>query len=258
MSIRIRNKNAILELLKNGADFEKIVLADDLMRDDLTKEILSIANSQNVPIKKIPRRKMDKGRSGKSQEVLVGFLIPKNDWSLDNLLDDLLKRNCDPFFLLINRIGYANNIGLIARTAFAAGVNGLIFQAEKSQFFNEETLHFSMGAIARIPLVKMSVFEALKELRKNNIKTFSLQMDGAAYFKENLSGPVAFVLGAEGKGVSEKVSSRCDKKLAIPMSQGIDSINVGASAAVILYEKVRQEGMDYLTRNSQGRVFDKK
>lgn len=250
MMIKIRNKNAILELLKGGADFEKIILADDLKQDDLTKKILSTAASQNILIKKMPYRRMDKGRSGKSQEVLIGFLIPKNNWSLKDLLDDLSKRNRDPFFLLINRVGYANNIGVIARTAFAVGVNGLIFQGEESRFLNEETLHFSMGAIARIPLVKMNIFEALKELQKNGIKTFSLQIGGATYFKEDLTGPVAFVLGAEGKGVSEKVSSRCDKKLTIPMRKEIDSLNVGASASIILYEKVRQEGSDFLAKNN--------
>ena len=247
MSIKVRNKNAILELLKGGVDFEKIILADDLKQDDLTKEILLIATNLNIPIEKMPRHRMDKGRSGKSQEVLVGFLVPKNDWLLKDLLDDLSKKNRDPFFLLINRVGYANNIGVIARTAFAAGVNGLIFQGEKDSFLNEETLHFSIGAIARIPLVKMNIFEALKELRKYSIKTFSLQMGGKTYFNEDLSGPISFVLGAEGKGVSEKVSSRCDKKLTIPMRKEIDSLNVGISAAIILYEKVRQEGTNYLT-----------
>ena len=240
-TIKVRNKNAILELLKDNADFEKIVLANDLKQDDLTKEILSMAISRNVLINKIPRRRMDKGRSGESQEVLIGFLIPKNNWLLRDILDDLLKKNRDPFFLLMNRVGYANNIGVIARTAFAAGVNGLIFQGEQGRFINEETVHFSMGAIVRIPFVKMSIFEALKELQKNGIKTFSLQMGGTTYFKEDLTGPVAFVLGAEGEGVSEKVSSRCDKKLTIPMRKEMDSLNVGISAAIILYEKVRQE-----------------
>lgn len=244
-SIKIRNKNAILELLKDKVDFEKIILADDLKQDDLTKEILSIAVNRNVSIEKVPRRRMDKGRSGESQEVLIGFLIPKNTWSLNNLLDDLLKNNRDPFFLLINRVGYANNIGVIARTAFATGVNGLIFQGEQDRFLNEETLHYSIGAIARVPLVKMNIFEALKELKKSGVKTFSLQMNGVTYFKEDLTGPVAFVLGAEGEGISEKVSSRCDKKLTIPMRKEIDSLNVGVSAGIILYEKVRQEGISH-------------
>jgi len=242
-TIKVRNKNALLELLKDEVNFEKIVLADDLKKDDLVREILSVAHNRKIPVEKILRRKMTKGRSGTSHESLVGFMISKNIQSLKSLLDDLLKKNQDPFFLLINRVSYTSNIGVIARTAFAAGVNGLIFQGEEDRFLNEETLHFSMGAIARIPLVKMNIFESLKELQKNGLKTYSLQMGGTTYFKEDLTGPVAFVLGDEGEGLSDKISSRCYKKISIPMRQDIDSLNVGVSAAVILYEKLRQENL---------------
>jgi len=247
-TLKVRNKNAIIELLRGGANFEKISIVKDLKQDDLTKEIVSTAKSRGIQIKIDPIGKMPKRRNGQTKEVLIGFLILENIWSLKNLLDELRKKNQDPFFLLVNRVDFESNIGIIARTAFAAGVNGLVFQGEENRFLNEETLHFSIGAIARIPLVKMNIFEALKELKENGIKTFSLQMGGAAYFKEDVTGPVAFVLGAEGKGVSEKVSSRCDKKLTIPMRKDIDSLNVGISAAIILYEKIRQEGSDFLTR----------
>lgn len=239
--LKVRNKNAILELLKGGANFEKITLVSNLKQDDLTKEIVSVAKNRRVPIKTFPSRKMAKGRGGKSREVLVGFLILENNWSLTKLLDNLYENNRNPFFLLLNRVKYKNNIGVIARTAFAAGVNGLIFQGEENQFLNEETLHFSVGAIARMPLIKMNIFQALKELKKNNIKIFSIQMGGKSIFKEDLSGPVVFVLGSEDEGLSEIVSNKCDGKLSIPMHKGIDSLNVGISAAIVLYEKVRQE-----------------
>jgi 23S rRNA (guanosine2251-2'-O)-methyltransferase len=246
--LKIRNKNAMMELLRDGANFEKISIVKNLKQDNLTKEIISTAKSRGIQIKIDPIRKMPKRRGGQTREVLTGFLILENTWPLKNLLDELYKKNQDPFFLLINRVDFESNIGMIARTAFAVGVNGLIFQGEEDRFLNEETLHFSMGAIARIPLVKMNIFEALKELKEYGVKTFSLQMGGTTYFKEDVTGPVAFVLGAEGKGVSEKVSSRCDKKLTIPMRKDIGSLNVGISAAIILYEKVRQEDSNFLTR----------
>ncbi len=241
MSIRIRNKNAILELLQEGLNFEKITIAHDLKQDDLTKEILSIASQKKIPVEKILRRKMIRGRSRRSQEVLIALLNPNNEWTLKDLLNDLARKNEDPFFVLIHRVTYENNIGLIARTAFAAGANGLIFQGEKDNFLNEETLHFSTGAIARIPLVKMSIFESLKALKKNGIRTFSLQADGKVHFKEDLTGPIAFVLGGEREGLSDKISDRSDQKLSIPMKKGINSLNVGISAGIIFYEKIRQE-----------------
>lgn len=240
-TLKIRNKNALLELLHSEATFEKITIVSGLEQDNLTKEIIATANRRAIPIEKTPIRKMAKRRGRQAREVLVGFLVAEDSHSLKDLLNELYQKNQDPFLLLINRVGLESNIGVTARTAFAVGVNGLIFQGDENRFLNEETLHFSMGAIARIPLVKMNIFAALKELQKNAIKTFCLQMGGTTYYDENLSGPVAFVLGAEGKGASEEVASRCDQKLAIPMRPGIDSLNVGVSAGIVLYEKVRQD-----------------
>ncbi len=241
-TLKVRNKNAMKELLQGGIDFEKISVVSGLEQDNLTKEILSIAKGNGVQIESAPIRKMEKRRSGQTKEVIIGFININNIWTLPDLLDDLYKKDENPFFLLINKVDFESNIGVIARTAFAAGVNGLIFQGDEEDFINDETLHFSIGAIARIPLVKMNIFEALKKLQKNGIKTFCLQMDGDIYYKEDLSGPVAFILGAEGKGVSNEVAGKCEKKISIPMHSGIDSLNVGVSAGIVLYEKRRQDG----------------
>ena len=240
-TIKIRNKNAIIELLKGGKVFEKILLAEGLKPDALTKNILALAGKRKIPVETKPWKMMEKGRSGGTPEVLLGLLAEPSDWKLKDILADISIHNQLPFFLILNRVNYPSNIGFIARTAFAAGVNGLFYQGDKELFLNEETIHFSLGAIARIPLIKMSVFEALNELKSNNVKTYALHMQGETYFKEDLTGPAAFVLGAENEGLSEKICDRCDQKLSIPMQSGIDSLNVGATAAIVLYEKIRQD-----------------
>lgn len=240
--LKVRNKNVMIELLKSGADFEKISIVSDLEKDSLTEEIISTAESRGIRIETVSIGKMAKRRSGETREVLVAFLILERIWSLKNLLDKLYEEGKDPFFLLLNRVDFESNIGRIARTAYAAGVNGLFFQGDEDRFLNEESLHFSMGSLAKIPLVKMNIFEALKEFQREGIKTFGLQMGGNNYYDENLSGPVAFVLGEEGGGVSEDVLKKCNKKISIPMKQGIDSLNVAISAGIVLYEKVRQDG----------------
>jgi len=239
--LRVRNKKVILELLQGEVVFEKLVVAENLDQDDLTRKIVSQARSMNVLIETIPRSKMEKRRTGQSHEAIIGFLKSPRTVSIKDLFDNLYGQGKEPFFLLLNKVDFPNNLGVMIRAAFAAGINGVIFQSLTEEFFNEDVVHFSMGTIVRIPLIKMSIFEALKELKKNNIKTFALQMGGRVYFEEDLSGPVAFVLGAEKQGVSDTVSSRCDKKLSIPMSSGIDSLNVSSAASIVLYEKVRRE-----------------
>lgn len=240
-SIRIRNKNAILELLEGGANFSKIVLAQGLKQDDLIKKILSIAKQKGVSIEKATPQKMTKRKGGDNREAIFGSLIPNNTWNLEDLLESIYTKDQNPFFLLLNRVGYDSNLGAITRTAFAAGVNGLIFQGKQEDFLNEETVNLSAGAIARIPFVKMSIFKAIEELQKNGISVFSLEMSGKLHFNEDLTGPMAFVLGAEQQGLSDTIMDRCDKKISVPMKKGIGSLNVSSAAAIVIYEKVRQE-----------------
>jgi 23S rRNA (guanosine2251-2'-O)-methyltransferase len=87
----------------------------------------------------------------------------------------------------------------------------------------------------------MGIFEALKELKRNDIPTYCLMMDGQSIYKTKLNGAVALILGAEDKGISMEVASKCRGTISIPMKKGLDSLNVGISAGIVLYEKVRQE-----------------
>jgi 23S rRNA (guanosine2251-2'-O)-methyltransferase len=127
------------------------------------------------------------------------------------------------------------------RTAFAVGVNGIIVNPQKKSIITHETIRISMGAAERVPLVEMKLFEALKVLKENDIKTYAVHMEGKNYYEENLKGPIAFVLGAEDVGISTGILERVDGAVSIPMREGIGSLNVSSTAAVLVYEKLRQE-----------------
>lgn len=240
-TITVRNKNVLFELLNSGFKFENVKILAGLKQDPLTTKIIETARRHGITVQSVPIHQMPRSRSGNHHEAITANLPIENDETLDSLLTKLYQKNETPFFLLLNRVTYSSNLGVIIRTAFASGVNGVFYQGDKSQLVNDEIFHSSMGTIARVPLIKMTIFDALNNLKNEGIKTYSIQMNGSPYFNENLIGPAAFVLGEEGEGLSDNVSNRCDKKLAIPMRPGIDSLNVSASASIILYEKVRQE-----------------
>jgi len=157
------------------------------------------------------------------------------------LLDSIYKDKKLPFFLILNDLKYSQNIAAIMRSAFAAGVNGVIVNPQKKSIVSDETIRISMGAAERIPLVEMNLFNALKTLKENDIKVYAVDMDGEYYYDADLTGPVAFVMGAEDVGISAGIMERVDSKISIPMREGIGSLNVSASAAVLVYEKLRQE-----------------
>ncbi|KUK77267.1 MAG: RNA methyltransferase, TrmH family group 3 [candidate division WS6 bacterium 34_10] len=238
--IQIESKNALLELLLDDRDFERIYVASNAFKDQKTREIVKIANEKNIPIIKVPRRVLSrKARTG--AESVVGVMVSQNTWGLDELLDKIYQEEKIPFFLILDNIKYTQNIAAIMRTAFAVGVNGIIVPPSHKPLVTDETIRISMGAAERIPLVEMNLFEAVKKLKEEDIKVVGVHMDGQEYFKKNLKGPITFILGAEDVGVSTGMLERVDEKISIPMKEGIGSLNVSVSGAILMYEKLRQE-----------------
>lgn len=239
--IQIESKNALLELLKEGRKFERIYISSNAYKDDKTKEIVDIAGRKRVPMFKISRREINRRVRTSKSENIIGMMYSENDWKLSDLLEKLYSENKQPFFVVLDDIKYTQNIAAIMRTAFGGGVNGIIISPQKKQIVTNETIRVSMGAAERIPIVETNLFDAIKELKKNDIKVVGITMEGKTYFEANLKGPVALVMGAEDYGISTGVLERCDEKISIPMREGIGSLNVSASAAILIYEKLRQE-----------------
>ncbi len=239
--IQIESKNALLELLKEGREFDKIFVASNAFKDEKSKEILQLAGKNKIPVMKVSRRTLNRKLRSSSSESIVAYMYSDNDWSLDDLLESIYKDGKQPFFLILDDLKYSQNIAAIMRTAFGAGVNGVIINPQKKSIISDETIRISMGAAERIPLVEMNLFNAVKTLKDNDIKVYGVDMEGEYYYDTNLTGPIAFVLGAEDVGISTGIMERVDAKIAIPMREGIGSLNVGASAAVLVYEKLRQE-----------------
>lgn len=239
--IQVESKNALLELLRDGRDFEKIYIVSSAFKDKKSLEILQLASKKKIPIVKISRRAINRRLRSSASESVVGLMYSQNDWKLDELLKTIDEEGKQPFFLILDNLKYSQNIAAIMRTAFGAGVNGIIVNPQEKSLISDETIRISMGAAERVPLVEMNLFSALKVLKKNGVCVYAVDMNGKNYFEEDLRGPVALVLGAEDVGISPKVLERVDGRISIPMREGIGSLNVSSSAAILVYEKLRQE-----------------
>jgi len=239
--IQIESKNALLELLKEGREFEKIYAVGNAFKDPKSREIYDLASKKKIPVIKVSRRAINRRLRSSSSESIIGLMYSQNDWSLEELLSVIHEEGKQPFFLILDNLKYSQNIAAIMRTAFASGVNGIIVNTLNKSLISDETIRISMGAAERVPLVETNLFNAIKTLKKNAIKIYAVDMEGKTYFEEDLTGPVAFVMGAEDTGISSGILERVDGRISIPMREGIGSLNVSSSAAILLYEKLRQE-----------------
>ena len=239
--IQVDSKNAILELLKAGKSFEKIYIATNAFKDPKTLMILEEARKRDVPIIKVPRRSIDRKSRGRGTKSVLGLLISENSWALDDLLNHLFSQKKNPFFLILDDIKYAQNIGAIFRVAYASGVNGIILPVKNTSYIDSEVTRVSMGASERVPIVEMGIFEAMKDLQKNDVKILALQNEGEIYYDANLVGPLAIVIGSEDEPISSKILERVDGTVSLPMREGIGSLNISVSTGILCYEKLRQE-----------------
>jgi TrmH family RNA methyltransferase len=147
----------------------------------------------------------------------------------------------DPLVVVMERVEKPGNLGAILRTCDGAGVSALIVCDELTDVYNPNVVRASLGAAFTVPSVTCTNKEALEFLRSRGVRIAAavVQAEGD-YFTKDLSGPCAIVVGSEQEGLSDFWCRNADAQVRIPMLGKVDSLNVSVSAAVMIYESVRQ------------------
>jgi TrmH family RNA methyltransferase len=177
----------------------------------------------------------DKIVYGDRTEGILGLVEPP-----ERKLDGL-KLQKDPLVVVLESVEKPGNLGAVLRTADGAGADALIVCDEKTDLFNPNVIRASLGTIFSVPTVSCSNQAALQFLRGQGIKIIAAVVGAQEeYFKKDLKAGCAIVLGSEQDGLSDFWMKNADEKVCIPMSGKVDSLNVSVSAAVLVYEVVRQ------------------
>jgi tRNA G18 (ribose-2'-O)-methylase SpoU len=205
-------------------------------------------------------------------ETLVGFPLFQGVLAIGKIppqasLAEILQKSPAPkLFVAIDELSNAENLGALVRNCVAFGVHGLIVGETSSSPFLRRAVRNSMGAIFQLPVVELNrrdelreslikkqfgtrgthpsetLAHTLHELRTRGIRCLAAHphASGKTLSQANFSGDCCVVFGSEGHGISKTVLEACDEAVAIPMANDVDSLNVGAAAAVFLYEANRQ------------------
>ena len=157
-------------------------------------------------------------------------------------LQDLKLSDC-PLILVLESVEKPGNLGAVLRTADAAQVDAVLVCDPLSDLYNPNTIRSSIGCIFTNQVVACSSPEAIAWLREKNISIFAAALTAADFYHEtDLSGPVALIMGTEATGLSKIWLNGADHQIKIPMLGRIDSLNVSISAAVLVFEAMRQRG----------------
>src|SRR5690606_26980322 len=172
--------------------------------------------------------------------VAIGGLISFQP--LQETLSSVVDEGKVPLVLVLDGITDTRNLGAIARSAYCYGAHALVIPAGNNAAVTEEAIKTSAGALLHLPVCRVaSVQEAIDLLHLNGLQIVATTLQGTGPVSAvRLDVPIAFVLGAEDKGVSPYVLQRADHLSRIPMGDRFDSLNVSVAAGILLYEAFQQ------------------
>lgn len=156
-------------------------------------------------------------------------------------LDSLGKVGEDALFVVLERVEKPGNLGAVLRSADAAGVTAVIVCDSLTDLYNPNLIRSSIGALFTVPTVACTSEECIRFLKANGVKILTAQLqDSLPYYDTNMRQATAIVMGTEATGLTDQWRKAADSHIRIPMLGKLDSLNVSVSAAILMFEAVRQ------------------
>ena len=244
----IIGRNAVREAIKAGRSIDRILVTPE--GDGSLKEIVGLARDQKLVIRETDRKKLDElcmpfGHGGKpaNHQGIVAYAAGVSYCAVSDILDAAKARGEAPFVIVLDGVEDPHNLGSILRSAEQAGAHGVIIGKRRSAQVSAAAVKASAGAVEYIKVSRVvNISAALEELKKAGLWIAGADMAGDSMYNTKLQGPLALVIGGEGEGLSHLVKERCDLLTSIPMRGHLDSLNAGVAAAVLMFEKRRQDG----------------
>ncbi|MDF1688834.1 MAG: 23S rRNA (guanosine(2251)-2'-O)-methyltransferase RlmB [Cycloclasticus sp.] len=215
----------------------------DRQRKDVKLQIIKeTLDDVGIRVEYADKKTLEKlSNNGNHQGVLLTVKLPQ-EHTEEALKKAVKERDGQAFYLVLDQVTDPHNLGACLRTALAAGVQGVIVPKDNACRLNATVCKVASGAAEVLPVYRVTnLVRTLKYL-----KTEGIWLSGAAgeatldVFDAELTGSVAIVMGAEGKGLRQLTQQQCDQLVKIPMSEKMESLNVSVAAGVILYEVFRQ------------------
>ena len=231
---------AVIEAIQSGKEIDKLLIKKDI-NGELIGELFEVVKAYQVPVQRVPIEKINR-ITRKNHQGVLAFLSSVTYHKIENVAPMLYEEGYNPFVVILDGVTDVRNFGAIARTCDCAGVNTIIIPEKNSVTANADAVKTSAGALNYIPVCReRSLVTAVKFLKESGYKVVGASEKSAVnYTKVDYTGPVALILGAEDKGISNDLLKLCDEFVSIPEFGHINSLNVSVAGGIMMYEVVRQ------------------
>ncbi len=238
---QVEGRNSVLELLESGKDINKIFIEKGNKHGSINK-IIAKAKERKIVITELEKTKFNKMVQTNNPQGIIAIVPPFDYCTVYDIINLAKQKNENPFILILDGIEDPHNLGSIIRTAETAGVHGVIIPKRRAASVNSTVNKVSAGAVEHMKIARVNnINETINTLKKEGIWICGTDMDtNKYYYNQDLTGPLAIVIGSEGYGMSRLVKENCDFLVRIPMQGQITSLNASVSAGIVIYEAVKQ------------------
>ena len=231
------------EALKAGRRrFDQILVARE-RQDERLQRLIAQCRQAGIRIRQEGREQLTLAAKTPAHQGIVALVRPQDFLSIEDLfVPDAARLDAARLLLALDGVEDPQNLGALLRVADGAGVDGVILTERRSAPLSAAAVKASAGAAEHLRIARVvNLVRALEELKRQNLWVVGLDERAQTdYDQFDFAGDIVVVLGREGAGLHDLVRRTCDHLLRIPMAGGVDSLNVSAAGAVVLYEAARQ------------------
>ena len=239
----IVGRQPVLEALRSGQEINKILVAKG-PRQGSIREIFALAREQAIVVQEVERSVLDTLSESTNHQGVLAQMAGVSYLELDELLAKPKDANWAPFLILLDGVQDPHNLGSIIRSGEAMGIDGVIIPKRRAAPVTQTVMKSSAGAANYLPVCRVGNLAATIDLlKKAGYWIVGADMEGDTCFAQDLTGPLALVIGGEGSGLSRLVKDKCDFLTSVPMRGEINSLNASVAAGILVFEVVRQRRM---------------
>ncbi len=245
----IMGRNAVREAVRSGRSIDKILVTKEI--DGSLREIINLARDNNIRVDSVVREKLDElcmpfghGQKTGNHQGIVAMVPGVEYCEIADMLNFAKEEGEKPFIIILDGIEDPHNLGSIIRSAVCAGAHGIIIPRRRAVSVTAAACKASAGAVEYAHIARVAnIANAIARLKDEGLWIAGADMSGTAMTSARMEGALALVIGSEGDGIGRLVKEKCDFLVSIPMFGQIDSLNAAVAAAVLMFEKRRQDGI---------------
>ena len=238
----IAGRQAVLEALSADAPIDVLYVERGEPGGNL-RRILAIAKEKGIVIREAAPQKLEGMAGLPTHQGVVATLAAHRYAEVGEMLARAEEAGRPPLLVMLDGIEDPHNLGAIIRSAECAGADGVIIPKRRSVGLTWAVGKASAGAVEHLPVARVgNLASTLEELKARGLWVYAADMDGAPWCQTDFTGPVALVIGSEGRGVSRLVKEKADFVVSLPLKGKINSLNASVAAGILCYEVSRQRG----------------